>query len=77
MAPDAEALGKEGLKVDLEVLVDHEPAEGILAFLEESGADLVAMATHGRGGVARLVLGSVADRVVRSGRTPVLLHRAT
>jgi hypothetical protein len=36
----------------------------------------IAMATHGRGGVARLILGSVADKVIRGGKVPVLLHRA-
>jgi nucleotide-binding universal stress UspA family protein len=37
--------------------------------------DLIVMATHGRSGIARLVLGSVADKVVHSGAAPVLLVR--
>ena len=39
-------------------------------------ADLIAMATHGRSGLGRLVFGSVADAVVRGASTPVLLVRA-
>ena len=52
------------------------PAQEILAYLNEQGAiDLVVMATAGRGGVARLMMGSVADKLVRSAPCPVLtLH---
>jgi nucleotide-binding universal stress UspA family protein len=49
------------------------------AILEEAGAHamyLIALATHGRGGVARLLLGSVADKVVRGASVPVLLWRS-
>jgi nucleotide-binding universal stress UspA family protein len=42
----------------------------------ESGADLVVMTTHGRGGADRLLLGSIADRVIRASPVPVLLVRA-
>lgn len=45
----------------------------ILAAAEEHGCDLIVMATHGRGGVKRLWLGSIADRVIRSAERPVLL----
>jgi nucleotide-binding universal stress UspA family protein len=70
------AFREEGMEAELEVLTGAHPADGILEFAEGEGVDLVAMATHGRGGVARLVLGSVADKVVRGGNVPVLLHRA-
>ena len=52
------------------------PARQILEYLHEAGTvDLVVMATPGRGGVARLMMGSVADRVVRGAPCPVLtLH---
>jgi nucleotide-binding universal stress UspA family protein len=49
------------------------PAEEILSFVEEVGADLVAMSTHGRSGARRWVFGSVADRVLRGATCPVLL----
>jgi nucleotide-binding universal stress UspA family protein len=51
-------------------------AEGILAAADARRADLIAMSTHGRGGLGRLVYGSVADRVARGASAPVLLARA-
>ena len=53
------------------------PAEQIVAAARETGADLIAMSTHGRGGLGRLVFGSVAQAVLRHVETPVLLIRAT
>ncbi len=76
MESEALPLREEGLTVDVEIVTGTHPAEGILEFSEASKVDLVAMATHGRGGVARLILGSVADKVIRGGTVPVLLHRA-
>lgn len=53
------------------------PAREILAYLQEHGAiDLVVMATSGRGGVARLMMGSVTDRMVRGAPCPVLTIHA-
>ena len=52
------------------------PSEEILRRLaEEPRVDLVVMATHGRGGVGRLLLGSVADKIVRKAPCPVLTLR--
>jgi nucleotide-binding universal stress UspA family protein len=50
-----------------------EAAEQILEFMEASGADLCAMATHGRSGVSRWIRGSVAERVLRNATIPVFL----
>ena len=52
------------------------PADEILAFVSEVGADLIAMSTHGRSGISRWVFGNVADRVLRGATCPVLLTRA-
>jgi nucleotide-binding universal stress UspA family protein len=41
------------------------------------GADLIVMSTHGRGGLSHLVMGSVAEKVVRGAGCPVLTVRAT
>jgi nucleotide-binding universal stress UspA family protein len=74
----AEAQGKTGsqpLVVKGEVTVGY-PAEEILRYAAEKEADLILMATHGRSGVRRWVLGSVADKVLRSAALPVLLIRA-
>lgn len=57
------------------LLSEGEIAETILECIEEVGADAVVMATHGRSGIARWMMGSVADRVVRNARVPVLLVR--
>jgi nucleotide-binding universal stress UspA family protein len=54
------------------VVVVDEPWPGILRVAEERGADLVVMGTHGRRGLSRVLLGSVAERVVRCSRVPVL-----
>ena len=51
-------------------------AEGILETAEAVGAELIVLATHGRTGVARFFLGSVAERVVRESSCPVLTIRA-
>lgn len=52
------------------------PADDIIAFAGEVGADLIAMSTHGRSGIRRWVFGSVADRVLSGAGCPVLLVRA-
>ena len=49
--------------------------EILLRATEEPRIDLIVMATHGRGGVARLVMGSVADKVLRGAPCPVLTMR--
>jgi nucleotide-binding universal stress UspA family protein len=52
------------------------PAAGILQAGDEAAADLIVMSTHGRGGLQRLWLGSVAWKVVQHTHRPVLLVRA-
>ena len=52
-----------------------EPARGILQELEEHPMDLVVMASHGRTGLKRFLLGSVAEKVARHAPCPVLLVR--
>jgi nucleotide-binding universal stress UspA family protein len=72
-AQDAHARGVEvTVVVALDLAVD-----GILRAADEVGADLIAIGTHGRGGLGRAVLGSVADSVVRrSADVPCLVIRA-
>jgi nucleotide-binding universal stress UspA family protein len=50
-----------------------DPTTAIIATTEDSQAALVVMATHGRTGVQRMALGSVADSVLRRGRAPIVL----
>lgn len=56
-------------------VVDGEPSEAVAAVVESSQADVVVMSTHGRGGMERAWLGSVADRLVRRVDVPLLLVR--
>jgi len=57
------------------VLASNSPAAAIVEYAEEEGVDLIVLGTHGRGGVAHLLLGSVAERVVRTAPCPVLTVR--
>jgi nucleotide-binding universal stress UspA family protein len=68
-------LKKQGLRVTTATMMGS-VAESIIEFAEANHVDLVAMCTHGRTGLARWTLGSVADRVLRAGSTPILLVRA-
>ena len=52
-----------------------QPAEEILGYADEVTANLIAMCTHGRSGISRWVYGSVADKVLRGAKCPVLLVR--
>jgi len=51
------------------------PADEILAAAQEGGVDLIAMATHGRTGLGRLLFGSVAEAVLRHAPVPVFMIR--
>jgi len=73
----AEEMRRRGLRVTTSVAVDAQAGQGILAETEAVGADMVAMATHGRKGLSRVMLGSAADKVLRAARTPLLLYRPT
>ena len=71
----ANYLRARGCVVDTQVVVQSQTAFGILEYALECGADLIAMATHGRAGLARVALGSIADKVLRSTSVPLLLKR--
>lgn len=74
LAEAGEKLRAEGVPVSLSVRGGR-AADGILAAVEEEGADLIAMTTHGRTGLRRLVLGSVTEEVLRRSSVPVLTCR--
>jgi nucleotide-binding universal stress UspA family protein len=57
-------------------LAEGDPAAEILALAREAGCDLIVMGTHGRTGLGRLLLGSVAEQVVRKAACPVLTVKA-
>lgn len=66
-----ERLKKRYAAID-SLVVTGDPREVILKTADDVGADLIVMATHARRGLARAFLGSVAERVVRTSRVPVL-----
>lgn len=70
----AEELSRRGLKACGSVAIG-EAAELIIEAAESEGADLVAMTTHGRSGIGRWIMGSVADKVLHEARAPLLLVR--
>ena len=55
------------------VTVEGSPADEILSYTEKNNVDLIVMSTHGRSGLSRFFFGSVAERVSRHSRAPVLL----
>ena len=74
LAPIAAALRARGVNTAWMVRRGR-PADEILAAAAESGAEMIAMATHGRTGMGRLLFGSVAEAVLRRAVVPVFLMR--
>jgi nucleotide-binding universal stress UspA family protein len=70
----AKRLREEGRRVTTKTLIGF-PATEILAYEQATRPDLVVMATHGRGGLNRLVFGSIAERVLQAGTAAVLMVR--
>jgi nucleotide-binding universal stress UspA family protein len=68
-------LNQSGNLINSEVRFGQ-PAEEIISYAHDIHADLIAMSTHGRSGIARWAYGSVADRVLHAAECPVLLVRA-
>lgn len=66
---------KNPLPVKSAVVTASATALAIVDYATESNVDLIVVGTHGRGAVAHLLLGSVAERVVRTARCPVLTVR--
>jgi nucleotide-binding universal stress UspA family protein len=69
----AEDMKKRGFKVTSMVRTGQQVAAEIIDFAKESGVDLIVMCTHGRSGITRWVLGSVAHKVITRAETPILL----
>ena len=70
-----ERLQSEGISRVSTLLVEGDAARNIIDVAKRTPENLVALCTHGRSGFSRLVLGSVADRVVRESGDPVLVIR--
>lgn len=73
---DAELKAKAlGVSCDVVQVEDHEPYRVIIETAAKNGCDLIAMASHGRRGIAALILGSETMKVLTHSRIPVLVHR--
>ena len=72
----AQRLRSENLKVHTRVVVEEQPGVAILDSAK-APVDMIAIETHGRGGLSRLLLGSVADKVIRGSKLPILVHKPT
>jgi nucleotide-binding universal stress UspA family protein len=66
--------GGDGFERRTEV-VSGQPAETILEYAERANVSLICLSSHGRGGIGRLVFGSVADHVIQNSSIPLLLLR--
>ena len=65
-----------GVEIALEIITHEHPAHGIVEYAVENDVDLIALSTHGRTGLRRLALGSMAEEVLRRSKVPVLsFHR--
>lgn len=71
----ARSFTRKGIDTSWAVETGH-PAEEIVRSAREHGADLIAMTTHGRSGLRRMVTGSVTEQVLRQAPTPLLVIRA-
>jgi nucleotide-binding universal stress UspA family protein len=75
LARVAEMAKTAGLQCTTVHVKDHFPDAGIIAAAKDGGCDLIVIASHGRRGIARFLLGSIASRVVTLSPVPVLICR--
>jgi nucleotide-binding universal stress UspA family protein len=68
-------LREQSWSVQGQVRLEPQVPRAIFEEAEKHGCDLIALATHGRGGLGRALRGSVADKVIRGGLLPVLVYR--
>ena len=73
LAAARQAFDAAGVQVSASVVESHSVWRGIVEASEAGGADLIVMGSHGRSGIEKLVLGSVAQRVLSHSPLPVLV----
>ena len=64
-----------GVRCKVEHVTNDYPADAIIAAAKRNKCDLIFMATHGRGGLRRSMLGSQTQKVLAQSKVPVLVHR--
>ena len=71
----AQIAKSQGVPCEVVHVQDRHPAEGIIATAKEKGCDLIVMASHGRRGIDRLLLGSQSNEVITHSKVPALIVR--
>ena len=71
----AEPLKARGIKVGC-VAITGDPGEAIVNYANNNDVDLIAIATHGRSGIKRVIFGSVAEYVIKHSGVPILLIKS-
>ncbi|HKF07475.1 MAG TPA: universal stress protein [Xanthobacteraceae bacterium] len=71
----AAAAKQAGVPCDTMQVENVQPYQAIIAAASDRGCDLIVMASHGRGGLSAVVLGSVTNKVLTHTKTPVLVYR--
>jgi nucleotide-binding universal stress UspA family protein len=71
----ADAAKQAGVPCDTMQVENARPYQAIIAAASDRGCDLIVMASHGRGGLSAVVLGSVTNKVLTHTKTPVLVYR--
>jgi nucleotide-binding universal stress UspA family protein len=75
LAEATETVRKSGTSRVQSSTIEGQPAEQIVAYSKDNEIDLIVMGTHGRRGINRLLLGSIAEEVVRTALVPVMTVR--
>jgi nucleotide-binding universal stress UspA family protein len=70
-----ERASEAGVEADTDTVVSDAPAQAIIDAAERHGCDLIFIASHGRSGIAKLLLGSVTHKVLSHTKLPVLVYR--
>ena len=73
LAEIQQSFSREGISVDTKIIRCVAASEGIVQIANEIGADLIIMGSHGRTGVKKMMLGSVAQNVLTQSPVPVLI----
>jgi len=76
LAHQCKRLRQQGFNVDYRIVEGSVVADKLLELIDDVEADIVVMSTHGRSGLGRWLLGSVADKLIHHASVPVLLIRA-
>jgi nucleotide-binding universal stress UspA family protein len=69
-----ESLRQQGINADSQTLMGL-PGPSIINYVRENGVDLIAMVTHGHTGIRNVLLGSVAEHIVKESGLPILMIR--